>query len=199
MDANKVFSFFHKSLFNAYNKYFPVICKRQKSRASPSWVTPDLKYCLKKKFKLLKMFKCNKITRASFLNYKNLLNEFIRQAKIIFYMKKSIAANNDAKETWKFINEILNKNKRDKVSTVNNSDGTPLTGNIMVNYFNDYFVNIVSPIIFHTPQRPLHTTMENFPSIYNTFYFFPLSSSEIQTIILKFKDKPCSISRVYLA
>ena len=73
------------------------------------WITSDLKYCLKKKFKLLKMLKLNQITRDSFVIYKNLLNDCIRQAKIIFYMKKSISANNDVKETWKFINGVLKK------------------------------------------------------------------------------------------
>ena len=55
-------------------------------------------------------------------------------------------------KTWKFITEILNKKKRNRISTVNNSVRTPLIGNNMGNYFNKYFVSMVSSIISHTTK-----------------------------------------------
>ena len=145
------------------------------------------------------MLKLNQITRDSFVIYKNLLNDCIRQAKIIFYMKKSISANNDVKETWKFINEVLKNNKRDEVRTVDYYiTGTSLTGYKMVNYLNKYFVNAISTIISNTPQRHLQELLNNIPYVNNTFYFIPFSPSEIQRNIIRLKDKPCCISNIFV-
>ena len=74
-------------------------------------------------------------------------------------------------------------------------DGTPLTGNNMVNYFNKYFVNIVSSIISHTMQRPLHTTIILLLIIHFTFFFIFFQDSNY---ILKLEDKPCSICQKFL-
>ena len=52
------------------------------------------------------MLKCNEISKVSYNTYKNMLNDSIRQAKVIFYMRKSIL------KTWKFVNEMLNKYKK---------------------------------------------------------------------------------------
>ena len=84
-------------------------------------MTLDLKYCLKKKYKLLKMLKCNEISKVGYNTYKNMLNDSIRQAMIIFYMRKLISTSNDTKKTWKFVNEMLNKKKKEKISTIDNN------------------------------------------------------------------------------
>ena len=58
------------------------------------------------------MLKCNEISKVSYNTYKNMLNDSIRQAKVIFYMTKSISTSNNTKKTWKFVNEMLNKYKK---------------------------------------------------------------------------------------
>ena len=180
-------------MFNTYERVFPVKTKIRKNCISNCWMTQDLKYCLKKKFKLLNLLRKNQITRTSFVAYRNLLNDAIRQAKILYYMKKSISVNNDVKKTWRFINSILNKNNNDKILSINNVNGEKLIEHNMVNYFNNYFINVVSSIISNIPQIPINRFLQNIPSINHSFYFFPLSPPELQVTILKLKDKYCGL------
>ena len=105
--ADVAYNIFHKLLYKSYNNSFPLKTKRIKSDNFSEWITPELKFCLKKKYRLLNMLKSSQITERSYTEYKNLLNNAIRQAKTIFYMKK--ASNIDAKKTWKFIYLIRTK------------------------------------------------------------------------------------------
>ena len=92
-----MFSTFYKTIFDAYDKHFPIKSKKRKHNFNSQCMTPDLKYCLKK-YKLLKMLKCNEISKVSYNTYKNMLNDSIRQAKVIFYMTKSISTSNNTKK-----------------------------------------------------------------------------------------------------
>ena len=158
-------------------------------------MTTDLKYCLKKKFKLLKMLKLNQITRESFIIYRNLLNKAVKQAKELYYLKKVVAINGDVRETWKFVNSILHGNKSEIITSINDQNGSPVTGNKMADFFNDYFVNVVSNLIVNVPIIDLNP-LSYIPLVSETFFFFPISSFDIQNIICKLKDKPCNLSNI---
>ena len=92
------------------------------------------------------MLKNNVISLADFNSYKRLLNSAIKQAKLLYYIKKSFKFNGDIKRTWKFINEVLNKNERKPIYSINNSNSVELKGNEMVNYFNSYFINVITDL-----------------------------------------------------
>ena len=195
-NGDRMFSTFYKTIFDAYDRHFPVKSKKHKNNFNSQWMTPELKYCVKKKYKLLKMLKRNEIPKDSYITYRNMLNDTVRQAKVIFYMRKSISTNNDAKKTWKFVNEMLNKNKKEKICAIDDNEGRSLAGHDMVNYFNCYFVNVVSTIVSNGPSRPLQTFFKNIPLINDSFYFFPVTAFEVQSVVVKLKDKPCCITDI---
>ena len=78
--------------------------------------------------------------------FKRLLNSAIKQANSLYYIKRSFNFNGDINRTWKFINEVLNKNERKPVCSINNSNSVELKGNEMVNYFNSYFINVITDL-----------------------------------------------------
>ena len=90
------------------------------------------------------MLKNNVISLADFNSYKRLLNSAIKQAKLLYYIKKSFKFNGDIKRTWKFINEVLNKNEKNPICSINNSNSTKLKVNEMVYYFSLYFINVIT-------------------------------------------------------
>ena len=198
--ADVAYNIFHKLLYKSYYNSFPLKTKRIKSDNFSEWITPELKFCLKKKYRLLNMLKSSQITKSSYTEYKNLLNNAIRQAKIIFYMKKAIASNIDAKSTWKFINQVLNKNKKDVVHSVNNNSGISLSGINMSNYFNDFFVDTIPNMIKNRPilnvvtQNPFNLVKNNRDS----FFLYPMTTHEVQNNIKKLKNKSCSFNDIQI-
>ena len=122
-NADDSYTCFHNKLKKSFDEVFPIKKKKSKLSSGCPWITLDLKFCLKKKFRLLKMVRNNQITKKSFNIYKKLLNTAIKQAKKLYYLKKAISANRNIKDTWKFFNKNLNKNKKKTVLNVNNSEG----------------------------------------------------------------------------
>ena len=53
-NVNDMFNEFNRLFFTAYNSNFLVKSKKRKRVKRSAWITPDLKYFLNKKFKLLK-------------------------------------------------------------------------------------------------------------------------------------------------
>ena len=81
---------------------------------------------------------------ARYKLYKNKLNYLIRIAKRNYYDSKFIMATNNLKETWKLINEVINKRKS-KLSLPQsfNSNGRSITDPTdIANEFCNYFTNI---------------------------------------------------------
>ena len=194
-DVTNLYNIFYSKLLQTYNKNCPIKTKKCKLKSNSPWITPDLKFCLKKKFSLLKLLKQNLITKESYVKYRNLLISAIKQAKVLYFLKKSISNNNDVKSTWKFINSVLNKNKKERVKSINDPNGTELTGVDMANYFNSYFTNIIPDIVSSIPDVAFDV-LQNIPSATSSFYFFPICPREIEIIILKLKDKPCNINDI---
>ena len=75
-------------------------------------------------------------------------------------------------DKWKFINEILYKNKKDTLNAVKNSDSV-LRKNDMVNYFNYSFLNVKSQLAAnHTVHQNIDPlSYINFNS--KSFFFHP--------------------------
>lgn len=197
-NANDAYGVLHNLLFKTYNLSFPIKNNKRKPNQNLAWITPELKFCMKKKFKLLKLYRQNLITKESYNQYKNTLTSAIKQSKILYFMKKSMNLNNDVKQTWNFINNILNKNKKESINYINDDNGIPLKGVSMSNYFNSYFTSIIPNLIANTPlqnnltQKPF----QNIPFNNETFFFLPVVPFEIQLLIMKLPNKSCHIDDI---
>ena len=77
-DVDFIFDAFYNRLYEIYYKYFPIRKKKRLTHKNSLWVTSGLKYCIRKKYKFLKLHRRNKICKVEFLQYKRLLNSAIK-------------------------------------------------------------------------------------------------------------------------
>src|SRR5437870_12741641 len=83
-------------------------------------------------------------SRVKFITYRNRLKSLLTRAENDYYYLKLKNCNNDQKKTWKIINSMLNKNKRNIAPNNEFKIGNNLiaNANLIVENFNEYFVNI---------------------------------------------------------
>ena len=100
-------------------------------------------------------------------------------------MKKS-----NIKETWKVINNVLNKNKNHNSITQIKSNNTIIKDNSAIaNIFNDYFSSIGPNLAKTIPQT--NKTFADFLKNKhpNTIFFIPTDVNEIKKIVEKINSK----------
>ena len=107
-------------------------------------ISKGLRKSINKKNKLYKHFLQKRIPESKYKNYKNKLNHSIRIAKRIYYDQKLSINKTNMKETWKILNNIINKNSSKlKINNVFEQDGREISDPLAIaNKFCDYFSNI---------------------------------------------------------
>ena len=127
--------------------------------------------------------------KDEYKQYRAYLRKQIREAKRKYYDHIFSLYKNDIKNTWKILNETLNRNKRKHQSQdflinnelVNDPD-------IIVNEFNAYFVNIAKNLADSIPVADHFSTYLNDPSD-NTFKFDRVTERDVAYIIHNLKNK----------
>ena len=89
------------------------------------------------------MFLRGNISRGDYTVYKNRLTNAIRRSKALYYSKLFYENAKNQKQLWSIINRILNKKNNPALKQII-SDGLVLTGKVMADFVNDYFVNIAA-------------------------------------------------------
>ena len=105
-----------------YNVCFPLRkVKVKKYTLYRPWFTKGLSRSVKKKHKLYKQFLKHPSPKNEFLykSYKNKLSHTIRIAKKVYYERKLEEAKSSAKQTWKILNEVLNKRSSNRKISCN--------------------------------------------------------------------------------
>ena len=130
-----------------YNVCFPLRkVKVKKYTLYRPWFTKGLSRSVKKKHKLYKQFLKHPSPKNEFLykSYKNKLSHTIRIAKKVYYERKLEEAKSSAKQTWKILNEVLNKRSSNrKISCNFNLGNKELTDpKSIAEQFCKYFSNI---------------------------------------------------------
>ena len=139
-------------LTNAYNTHFPLVSVRYnkyKHQKSP-WITNGLLKSIKFRDKLYRKLRrtsqtCNRhsVLTAQLRNYNNILRRSIKLAKKTHYSHLFSAHKNDIRNTWKHINQLLNRTNNSKSSKSFNISNQPVTDlRTIANEFNTYFANI---------------------------------------------------------
>ena len=103
------------------------------------WITKSLLASVRKKNKLYRQLlrSPNPTRELQYKSYRNKLTHLI--AKRHYYDQRFASAKNDLKETWKLINEVINKRK---CRPPFRSHGSILTDPVEIaNGFSNYFTN----------------------------------------------------------
>lgn len=114
-DPNVAYNKFHSKYSSLYEECFPwkKRCQKQKNILFSPWITSSLLVSIKKRKKLYKRMlnSPNHARQSQYKIYSNKLNTLIRIAKRNYYDERFGLVKNNLKETWKLINEVINKSK----------------------------------------------------------------------------------------
>ena len=187
-DPENAYDIFLNKYHEIYNNCFP--CKRAKSKKctmSKPWLSRGLIKSIKRKSKLYKRYLNvpNYVNEVSYKKYKNKLNHSLRIAKRNYYDKQLDYFKTNTKNTWKILNEVINKKKRvSKLSSTfifdNQEIPCPFT---IANHFCDYFTNIGPNLAKNIPESVgSHCSYlsHNYP---NSIYFNAATTQEVSEIV----------------
>ena len=192
-DANICFKMFYDKIFHIYDICFPKRKKKVKSNLiNAPWVTPVLKRCIKKKFKLYNLLKRGLIKRRDFNVYKRVLSFVTREMRRVYFLSK-LHNEKDSKKLWSHINTFLNRKTQTKKTKILVPNGNEINGRDKVNYFNDFFVNIGNQIASNLPIDIDWSFFSRIPRVLNTFLFIPATDAEVSSIIGSIPNKGNSL------
>ena len=147
-DVDDAYSHFKETFMGLYNKCIPeknLSNKERKIHKKP-WITKGFIKSSKIKNKLYKKIlnNGNEELKARYKYYRNHLNKLKNILKRRYYEQKFDTAKGDTKQTWKLVNEVINRKKRNTVSSAEfKKDNERISDEReVVNRFNEYFVNV---------------------------------------------------------
>ena len=203
-DANECYERFHNHYSEIFFSCFPLKFKALKMKTfKKPWINNDLKILIKDRHKLqLKYLKRPLTYEFSYKKLRNELNNKLKLAKIDYFNNRLNEAASSSKETWNVINNILNKNSKNRVhiKSLKKDDDILDDTQDIVEYVNEYFTNIGSTLASTIPDSnvdPLSYLRGNFPGSY---MLYPTSPEEVRNIIVSLKKSspgfdeiPCCI------
>ena len=198
-DVNYAYSSFLDIFTKLYNQECPLIkikkCgnKNDKDDNKP-WLTKGIKNACKKKNQLYKNFlqKRSEAALYRYKTYKNSLVTILRKVKSQYYKDKLNKFKGDVKGTWKMLNELLNKKKRDQpmVSSFMNENKCIDNKKEISNEFNKFFIKI-GPTMAEKIPRNVRKHYLDYISKQNdkTIFLQPVTEQEIFNIVNNFQMK----------
>ena len=199
MMPNDNYELFAGLIKYAREKHLPKIKVKynKKKHSFSKWMTNEILQSINQKNRLYKTLVHTDTDNTDLFNrrkdeykqYRAYLRKQIREAKRKYYDHIFSLYKNVIKNTWKILNETLNRNKRKHQSQdflinnelVNDPD-------IIVNEFNAYFVNIAKNLADSIPVADHFSTYLNDPSD-NTFKFDLVTERDVAYIIHNLKNK----------
>ena len=189
--AFAILAFFDEIKY-AREKHLPKIKVKytKKKHYFSKWMTNEILQSINQKNRLYKTLMHTDTDNTDLFNrrkdeYKQYRAHFrkqIREAKRKYYDHIFSLYKNDIKNTWKILNETLNRNRRKHQSQ------DFLINNELVNEFNAYFVDIAKNLADSIPVADHFSTYLNDPSD-NTFKYDLVTERDVTYIIHNLKNK----------
>ena len=203
-DSSKSFSKFYDS----FNTTLDDVCKLDKPKTSKRnnkvnpWITGGIIKAVSKKRKLYDEWVKSKTVKLpngdpslhkAFVNYRHKLKHIIKNAKSSYYCKKINEHEGNMKKTWAVINDIRGKHKTTVKPQFLIDNQKIIDRRIIVNKFNDYFVNIANKMndsVYNDNDNDSIPNPEQYShkSSVNSIYLRDCDAHEIQQIISEFDN-----------
>lgn len=195
-DPNESYNIFTKRFSLIFEEYFPQKCFKQTRAKTPrkEWITSGLvKSCNKKSYLYKKYIKNPNVeNKTKYIRYRNKLKSILHKAEKDFYRAKFKQFQGNLTQTWKLLGTILNKNKQSNIVTEFVKNGCTITDpQEIVEYFNDFFVNIGEKLAKSIPaaSSKFSSYLPGTESYKNSFALFLTDAAEVTGIVDGFNDK----------
>ena len=184
-NMNLIYSTYFSSVFAAYERAYPLSSRSIKPGKNSPWITTSIRKCIQKKAVLYRMVLRGTIHKESYNIYRNRLTSLLRRAKRLYYFKSYKEVSKNSSKLWSHINQTLGNGSRVSLESLK-VDNQTLTGNDMVNFVNNYFVEVAVNLTENLEDRPLTIFCD--PSLIS-FHFFPTDVEEVTLTIRSLKNK----------
>ena len=180
-DPKEAYSTFHSSITKLHNKCFPMKKIRKGYKTRKSWLTEDLKKYISVKNKLYAK-SSNDLSGSytlKYLEYKSKLNLELRKAERKHYEDPFNLYQNDLSRSWQKMSVIDHIELNNEIIT---------DKKIIVNSFNDFYINIGPNISKSTPDCDVSPLAYMGTRVNNSMFINPTIETEIRKIILSLKN-----------
>ena len=167
-DLNDTFNNYFNNVFGIYDRSYPLISKVINYKRDSPWINDRIRFCIKKKSKLYRMYIRGTIIRDEYTYYSNRLNTLLFKAERLYHYKKFLEEMKSSHKVWCHINMLLGNNGKTELTSLN-VDGISITGMDMVNYANRFFVNIANDLTRNLQNS--NQCIYYSPKIVNTCFF----------------------------
>lgn len=193
-------------IYNTLTKKFQSIYENSKIKTKLSkkdynpWLNEEIKSIIKEKNKLWNQLKKNPYDhelKNKFKKIRNQLTQKIRKEKRLYYFHKFSESFGNPKETWKIVNELINKKSTPSIEDtikINFKINSEEEIKNLVEKFNNSFQSTVNNIKSEMKGDPFEMT-ENFNSgpytagTTHSMKFFKLTEHKLLKIVEKLKTK----------
>ena len=187
------FNIFYNSLKNLYDECFleTVDLSKKRNFVNKPWITLALAKSCKTKNKLhrAKIRQAGKAgfneAKVAYEKYRATLRDVLRTARSNYFRKRFDNCKGDLKKSWKVLNELRNKKRSVSFPNYIEFNKKIITDRrIIINNFNNYFVNIANNLNNNMPSDRFHDYkffMKN--RVADTLFFNDIESDEIDDII----------------
>ena len=193
-DINTIYDEYFTKVLESYNKAFPIENYTNKSKHSSPWMKPRLKKCIKKKAKLYREYLKGHIRQRDYTLYKNKVTNVIGKSKALYYVYICLQNANNSKLLWSTINGILNRMGCQVLKEVK-VDGEVLTGSVLADYVNQFFVNTARNVTMGLPEVQGFVCLA--VQTRDSCFFFPTDCNEVSKVILSLKNRGSKVLDIH--
>ena len=180
MDAQLIFTRFHKILLRLHNVNFPKRKIKLKYNNRKPWLTEGLEQSIKNKNK--SYMKSVKIRSAynemKYKTFRNKLKHVLLTAEKKHYAHTLEANKSNMKKTWTILKRIINLNKSKRVQEKFKLQDETITDNKVTisESFNTFFVNIGPNLAKGMSNQPQTPNVLYWFHLYNSLFLVPIIS-----------------------
>ena len=186
-NASHAYDKFIEIFTDLLDKYTPLKRKRKsKTKSSLPWIKKDLIKMIHRKNRLYKQY-MNRRTHLNKTKYKTLnnkVNKLVRSAKKNYFSNQLEKEKTNIKNTWKILNNALNKNHRKPRNKIFNINGQIIDNPTQVSdHFNNFFINIGLNQTSQIPDNNIHFSTYLSNPNESSMFFTPITEDEVIEII----------------
>ena len=199
MDFNTKFNFFCENIRDIYQKCCPL---RQKNLSADKidkpWIDKTICNKIKRKFYLFKRYKVGAITFQMYNDYKLQTEKDLKIAKRNYFQRKFANCKGDSKNTWKMTKKLLDNNNQspNNISILDDENNVTHDDVKICQLLNSYFVGVGESLSEGIQATDIDPCSFLPSSNTNSFFFLPTDSTEICSIVSKFKNKNTSVDKL---
>lgn len=165
-----------------FNKCFPLLKRRVRSKNRCDWITPELVE-LRERMKLFETIAVrNAKYKAIFIYFKELYTKKLQQAKSLHFETVLKNSSNKMKCMWNLVNSVTGNFSPQKMPTHSNRN--------LASDFNRYFIDSIPGILSNLENRVVHHDLvHNIKINAKSMFMYPTSANEIIGVVGGFLSK----------